>query len=83
MRLRYRGNTCNDGRFFLNRIVTYVCHLLGEHDGDGGWGNGLPWRLLGGGMFNEVGYIFVLLVWCHLLIKICIAVGRRGEGGGR
>lgn len=29
-------------------------------------------------MLNEVGYILVLLVWCHLLIKICVAVGRRG-----
>ena len=36
-------------------------------------------------MLNEVGYILVLLVRCHLLIIICIAAGggreREGEGG--
>ena len=36
-------------------------------------------------MLNEVGYILVLLVRCHLLIIICIAIGGRrgGREGGR
>ena len=52
----------------------FSLHLLREHDGDAGWGGGLPRRLPGWRVLDEVSNILVFHTHFHLLVEICIAV---------
>ena len=58
----------------LQRNSLFSLHLLREHDGDAGWGGGLPRRLPGWRVLDEVSNILVFHTHFHLLVEICIAV---------